>query len=162
MDFLQFNKQKIIDRRLLEHHLSLWRFKGYRLVFTNGCFDILHLGHVDYLSRARGLGDLLIVGLNTDDSVRRIKGNNRPVNDENSRALILASLSVVDAVVPFSEDTPYELIRQVVPDILVKGSDYKPHEIVGGDIVTRAGGRIETIDFLEGYSTSSIIQKIKS
>jgi rfaE bifunctional protein nucleotidyltransferase chain/domain len=162
MDFLQFNKQKIVERQDLNNLLSIWRFKNYKLVFTNGCFDILHLGHVDYLSKARSLGDVLIIGLNTDESVRRIKGSTRPINDEASRAMILASLNVVDAVVPFSEDTPYELIRQVIPDILVKGSDYKPHEIVGADIVTDAGGRIETIDFLQGYSTSTIIQKIKS
>lgn len=162
MDFLQFSKQKIIEQDYLKNIISFWRFKGYRLVFTNGCFDILHMGHVDYLARAKSLGDILVVGLNTDRSVSRIKGKNRPVNNQDARALLLASLVFVDAVVLFDEDTPYNLIKSVQPDILVKGSDYKPLEIVGADIVLDAGGRIETIDFLEGYSTTSIIEKLKS
>ena len=162
MDFLQFSKQKIIEQDHLKNIISFWRFKGYRLVFTNGCFDILHMGHVDYLARAKSLGDILVVGLNTDQSVSRIKGKNRPVNNQDARALLLASLVFVDAVVLFDEDTPYNLIKSVQPDILVKGSDYKPLEIVGADIVLDAGGSIETIDFLEGYSTTSIIEKLKS
>ena len=162
MNFLQFSKQKIIEQGNLKNIISFWRFKGYRLVFTNGCFDILHLGHVDYLAKAKSLGDILVVGLNTDRSVSRIKGTNRPVNNQDARALLLASLIFVDAVVLFDEDTPYNLIKSVQPDVLVKGSDYKPHEIVGGDIVLGAGGSIETIDFLEGYSTTSIIEKLKS
>ena len=162
MEFLQSSKQKIIERETLKNVVAYWRFKGYRVVFTNGCFDILHLGHVEYLSRARDLGDILIIGLNTDRSVKKIKGENRPVNNEGARALLLASLACVDAVVLFDEETPYELIKAVQPDILVKGSDYKPHEIVGSDIVLKGGGKIETIDFLEGYSTTSIIDKLKS
>ena len=162
MDFLQFSKQKIIEQDYLKNIISFWRFKGYRLVFTNGCFDILHMGHADYLARAKSLGDILVVGLNTDRSVSRIKGKNRPVNNQDARALLLASLVFVDAVVLFDEDTPYNLIKSVQPDILVKGSDYKPRDIVGADIVLDAGGRIETIDFLEGYSTTSIIEKLKS
>lgn len=162
MDFLQFSKQKIIEQDHLKNIISFWRFKGYRLVFTNGCFDILHMGHVDYLARAKSLGDILVVGLNTDQSVSRIKGKNRPVNNQDARALLLASLVFVDAVVLFDEDTPYNLIKSVQPDILVKGSDYKPLDIVGADIVLDAGGSIETIDFLEGYSTTSIIEKLKS
>jgi len=162
MDFLQFSKQKIIEQDYLKNIISFWRFKGYRLVFTNGCFDILHMGHADYLARAKSLGDILVVGLNTDRSVSRIKGKNRPVNNQDARALLLASLVFVDAVVLFDEDTPYNLIKSVQPDILVKGSDYKPQDIVGADIVLDAGGRIETIDFLEGYSTTSIIEKLKS
>ena len=162
MDYLQFNRQKIIDRDRLGNVLAYWRFKGFRIVFTNGCFDILHLGHVDYLSKARSLGDVLIIGLNTDGSVRRLKGENRPVNNQEARAQLLAALDVVDAIVLFDEDTPYSLITDVKPDILVKGSDYKPHEIVGADVVLKSGGKIETIDFLDGYSTTAIIEKLKS
>ncbi len=161
MDFLNTSQQKIIDQGFLDALLAFWRFKGYKIVFTNGCFDILHLGHIDYLAKARNLGDKLMVGLNTDASVRRIKEENRPINDESSRAMLLASLQFVDAVVLFNEDTPFNLIKKVQPDILVKGSDYKPENIVGADIVTAKGGKIETIDFLEGYSTTSVIEKIK-
>jgi rfaE bifunctional protein nucleotidyltransferase chain/domain len=141
--------------------LTIWQFQGKKIVFTNGCFDILHLGHIDYLSKAKDLGDLLIIGLNTDESVRRIKGNNRPIQDEISRAMVLASLSFVDAVVFFGEDTPYNLIKTTQPDILVKGADYKPEDIVGYDIVKNKGGETITIEFLPGYSTSSIEAKIK-
>lgn len=162
MDFLNHSRSKIIDPDALTSLLSYWRFKQLNIVFTNGCFDILHLGHVDYLSKARELGDVLVVGLNTDESVRTLKGINRPVNSEEARAMILASLGCVDAVILFGEETPYNLIKQVKPDILVKGSDYQPHEIVGYDIVTASGGRIETIPFLEGYSTTAIIEKLKS
>lgn len=160
MDYLQINQKKILDQETLLSQLALWKFKDYQVVFTNGCFDIIHLGHIDYLSKARNLGDILIIGLNTDDSVRRLKGKTRPVNNQEARAKILASFNFVDAIVLFDEDTPYELIKQVQPNILVKGSDYKPDEIVGADIVKQRKGRIETINFLEGYSTSSIIEKL--
>jgi len=140
--------------------LAIWRFQGKKIVFTNGCFDILHLGHIDYLAAASELGDLLIVGLNTDDSVHKIQGNNRPLQDEVSRAFVLASLGFVDAVVFFGEDTPYNLIKSIQPDVLVKGADYKPEEIVGYDIVKNKGGEIVTIEFLEGYSTTAIEKKI--
>lgn len=162
MDYLQYSQQKIIKKDDLKGLLAFWKFKGFKLVFTNGCFDILHLGHIDYLSKARQLGDILIVGLNTDRSVSKIKGENRPVNKEVARAMLLSSMSCVDAVILFDEETPYNLIDLVQPDILVKGSDYKPHEIVGADIVLKSGGRIETIEFLEGYSTTSIIKKLTS
>jgi len=161
MNYLQNNQKKIINNENLNSLLALWRFKEYKIVFTNGCFDILHLGHIDYLSRAKSLGDKLFLGLNTDDSVKRIKGENRPVNNQHARAMLLASLSFIDAIVFFDEDTPYNLINIVQPDILVKGSDYKPEDIIGADIVLKKNGSIETIDFLEGYSTSSIIQKLK-
>ena len=131
-----------------------------KVVFTNGCFDLVHQGHIDYLSKARDLGDVLVVGLNTDASVRRLKGPRRPINDEYSRALLLASMLFVDYVVLFGEDTPYELIKTLQPDILVKGSDYKPEDIVGYDIVMAKGGRVETLDFLPGFSTTAIEQKI--
>lgn len=140
--------------------LAIWKFQGKKIVFTNGCFDILHLGHIDYLAAASELGDLLIVGLNTDLSVSKIKGNNRPIQDEVSRAFVLASLGFVDAVVYFGEDTPYNLIKKILPDILVKGADYKPEDIVGYDIVKNKGGEIVTIEFLEGYSTTGIEKKI--
>ena len=140
--------------------LTIWQFQGKKIVFTNGCFDILHLGHIDYLSKAKDLGDLLIIGLNTDQSVSKIKGNNRPIQDEYSRAMVLASLGFVDAVVFFGEDTPYNLIKTTQPDILVKGADYKPEDIVGYDIVKNKGGKVVTIEFLEGYSTTAIEKKI--
>ena len=162
MDFNQKNQDKILSPDQLILKLAYWRFKNYRVVFTNGCFDILHLGHIDYLSKARSTGDILVIGLNTDDSVRRLKGSSRPINDQNARARILASFSFVDAVVMFDEDTPYELINMVQPDILVKGSDYKPEDIVGYDILKAKGGKVITIDFLEGYSTSGIVDKIKN
>lgn len=141
--------------------LTIWRFQKKKIVFTNGCFDILHLGHIDYLSKAKDLGDLLIIGLNTDSSVSKLKGNNRPIQDENSRATVLASLSFVDAVVYFSDDTPYNLIKIIQPDILVKGADYKPEDIVGYDIVKNNGGEVVTIEYLEGYSTTTIENKIR-
>ena len=140
--------------------LTIWRFQGKKTVFTNGCFDILHLGHIDYLSKAKDLGDLLIVGLNTDLSVSALKGRNRPIQDEISRAMVLSSLSMVDVVVFFGEETPYNLIKITRPDILVKGADYKPEDIVGYDIVKSKGGEIVTIEYLEGYSTTAIEKKI--
>jgi rfaE bifunctional protein nucleotidyltransferase chain/domain len=140
--------------------LTIRQFQGKKIVFTNGCFDILHLGHIDYLSKAADLGDMLIIGLNTDLSVSRIKGNTRPLQDERSRAMVLASLGFVDVVVMFREDTPYELIKATQPNILVKGADYKPEDIVGYDIVKNKGGEIITIEFLEGYSTTAIENKI--
>lgn len=163
MKKLEVIQNKIIDNEdSLKHLIAYWRFHGKKIVFTNGCFDLIHRGHIDYLAKAADLGNALIIGLNTDDSVRRIKGNQRPVQDEQSRALILASLHFVNAVVLFDEDTPYNLIQSIQPDVLVKGSDYQPEDIVGYDIVTESGGEITTIDFLEGYSTSAIIQKLKS
>lgn len=138
-----------------------WKSKGERVVFTNGCFDILHLGHVDYLEKARNLGDRLIVGLNTDSSVSRFKGPQRPIQDQQSRARILSSLQYVDMVVLFDEDTPKELISTLVPDVLVKGSDYLAENIVGADVVKKAGGEVRTIDLVTGYSTTSIVKKIK-
>ena len=141
--------------------LSFWQFKNKKVVFTNGCFDILHLGHFDYLAKAAELGDVLVVGLNTDESVHKLKGGNRPLQNEISRAMTLASLSFVDAVVFFGEDTPYELIGITQPDVLVKGADYKPGDIVGYDIVTAKGGKVVTIPYLEGYSTTAIENKIK-
>ncbi len=155
-------KKKIPGKEELSAILSLWRFQQKRIVFTNGCFDLLHLGHIDYLSKAKDYGDILIVGVNTDRSVKMLdKGSNRPITDENARATIVAALHFVDAVVLFDEETPYELIKTVQPDVLVKGSDYRPEDIVGYDIVKEKGGEVMTIDFLPGYSTSGIEKKIK-
>lgn len=161
MENLEIIKAKIFNKESLKRELAIWRFKNKKIVFTNGCFDILHLGHIDYLSKAKDFGDVLVIGLNTDNSVSRIKDEHRPVTDENARAMILASLHFVDALILFDEDTPYNLIKQVQPDILVKGSDYKTGDIVGADIVKAKGGEIITIEFLDGYSTTSIINKLK-
>jgi rfaE bifunctional protein nucleotidyltransferase chain/domain len=141
--------------------LSAWKAKGDRIVFTNGCFDLLHLGHVDYLEKARALGDRLVVGLNTDNSVSRFKGPDRPVQDQTSRARVLAALQAVDLVVFFNEDTPFQLITELRPGVLVKGGDYLAENIVGADVVKQGGGEVRTIPFVPGYSTSRIIEKIK-
>ncbi len=138
-----------------------WHKEKQRIVFTNGCFDLVHRGHLVYLSQAAEMGDKLIIGLNTDESVRHLKGASRPITDEYSRAFLLASLCFVDAVMLFNESTPYHLIQQVQPDVLVKGSDYKVEDVVGYDIVRAGGGEVLTLDFLQGYSTSSIIEKIQ-
>lgn len=161
MEHLEIIRNKIFSQDALQSMLAIWKFQGKKVVFTNGCFDILHLGHIDYLSKAKDLGDILVVGVNTDDSVRRLKGNNRPLTDETSRSTIMASLHFVDAVTLFDEDTPYELIRLVQPDILVKGKDYRAEDVVGYDIVTKNGGQVITLDLLEGYSTTAIEQKIR-
>ncbi len=155
-------RSKIVDREEALSMLSIWHYMGLKVVFTNGCFDIIHKGHVDYLSRASSLGDRMIIGLNTDKSVGDLKGPNRPVQDERSRAEILASMFFVDAVVLFDEETPFELINFLKPDILVKGSDYSIDKIVGADVVMANGGRVETMDFIDGYSTTNIINKIKN
>ena len=160
MQTLTTIKNKMLSREALETKLAEWRSAGETIVFTNGCFDILHRGHVEYLAQAADLGDKLIIGLNTDASVKRLKGESRPVNDEKSRALLLSALQFVDVVVFFDEDTPYELIKQLQPDILVKGNDYKPEEIVGYDIVTAKGGKVLTIDLVEGFSTTNIISRL--
>lgn len=135
--------------------------RGRKIVFTNGCFDILHVGHVAYLQKAKELGDCLVVGINSDDSVRRLKGDTRPVNSIKDRILLLAALESVDYVAVFEEDTPFELIRAIMPQVLVKGGDYKIEEIVGGDLVSANGGKVVTIPFVEGKSTTKIIQNIQ-
>ena len=141
--------------------LDQWREAGQTVVFTNGCFDLVHRGHIDSLLKAASYGDRLIVGLNSDVSVKLLKGETRPLIDQQSRAVLLASLLMVNAVILFDEETPYELIRSIVPDILVKGTDYKLEEIAGSDVVLAAGGRIERIELTEGFSTSDLIRKIK-
>lgn len=160
MKQIQSIKNKIYNLDKLVLQLKVWEKEGKKIVFTNGCFDIIHQGHIDYLAKAKDLGDKLIIGLNTDQSVSTIKGKNRPIQDEKSRAIILASMQFVDAIIYFSDPTPYELIKAIEPDILVKGADYKPEDIVGYDIVKQKGGEIKTIEFLEGFSTTSIENKI--
>lgn len=145
----------------IKHQLAVANFLNKKIVFTNGVFDILHTGHVDYLSKARDLGDILVLGLNTDASVKRLnKGPERPINNEVSRATVLGALECVDYIILFDQDTPYELIKAIQPDVLVKGSDYKAEAIVGYDIVKAKGGQIITIDLSQGFSTTNIINKI--
>ena len=138
-----------------------WQSEGKKIVFTNGCFDIVHLGHIDYLEKARNLGDKLILGLNTDASVKRLKGESRPVVNEYARSRMMAAFEFIDAVVLFDEPTPKELIEKVKPDILVKGDDYTIETIVGADFVIAKGGEVKTIPLVKGYSTTSLIEKIK-
>lgn len=151
--------------KLLTREELLARFgrpRDLRVVFTNGCFDLLHRGHVEYLHAARAMGDVLIVGLNTDVSVRRLKGPERPLNIEDDRAMVVAGLAAVDAVVLFGEDTPHALISTLLPDVLVKGGDYRRDEIVGADEVERAGGRVEIVPLVPGRSTTSLVQRMRS
>ncbi|HVW96968.1 MAG TPA: D-glycero-beta-D-manno-heptose 1-phosphate adenylyltransferase [Mucilaginibacter sp.] len=153
------NKIKSLDS--LRTEVGNWKRDNKRVVFTNGVFDLIHIGHLTYLAKAAELGDKLIIGLNSDGSVKRIKGEDRPINDENSRAALLASLFFVDSVVIFGEDTPLKLITALLPDVLVKGADYSVDNIVGAKEVMANGGEVKTITFVEGYSSTSIINKIK-
>lgn len=137
------------------------QLEGKRVVFTNGCFDILHRGHVAYLNEARAQGDLLVIGLNSDDSVKRLKGADRPVNNQDDRRFMLLNLKAVDHVLIFTEDTPYELIKSLSPQVLVKGGDWKPEQIVGSDLVLARGGEVKSLQFVEGHSTSKIISKVQ-
>ncbi|MCB2410430.1 D-glycero-beta-D-manno-heptose 1-phosphate adenylyltransferase [Hymenobacter lucidus] len=156
-----WSKDKILGTEALLPQLEQWRAAGRKIVFTNGCFDLLHLGHVDYLEKARSLGDVLVLGLNTDASVSRLKPG-RPLQDEVSRARILASLLFVDAVVLFDEPTPLELITLVQPDILVKGDDYAVSGIVGHELVLANGGQVLTVPLVQGYSTTRIVERIRA
>ena len=159
---LDIIRKKIFTIEALQHEIYRWHFLSKKIVFTNGCFDILHLGHVDYLNKAADLGDVLIVGVNTDASTSNLKGPHRPINNQEQRTMLLAALHFVDAVILFDEPTPLELIKKVVADVLVKGSDYNLSNIVGADVVQSNGGIVKTIDFLPGYSTSGIEEKIRS
>ena len=144
----------------LDELISSLKSQNRKIVFTNGVFDIIHRGHVEYLNEAKKLGDVLIVGLNSDSSVKKIKGDSRPVNSENDRAFVLVNLKAVDYVVIFEEDTPYILIKSIVPDVLAKGGDWKTEDIVGSDIVLDSGGKVLSLKFIENYSTTGIINKI--
>jgi rfaE bifunctional protein nucleotidyltransferase chain/domain len=153
-------KDKIYTLSNLLEKRKNWKQNNQKVVFTNGCFDIVHLGHIDYLEKAKQKGDILVVGLNSDASVKRLKGEKRPIMPQYARERMLAALAFVDAVVLFEEDTPKELIETICPDILVKGSDYEVKNIVGSDFVLKNGGKVETLDLVEGFSTSQIIEKI--
>lgn len=154
-------ESKILTREQAIQQADQWRADGQQIVFTNGCFDIIHLGHIDYLEKARNLGNRMILGLNTDASVSCIKGPLRPVVNEYARARLMAALEFVDAVTLFGEPTPLELIEAIRPDILVKGNDYSVSTIVGADFVLGRGGRVETIALVPGYSTTKLIERIK-
>ena len=158
---LELIAEKIIPSDKIEKQTNLWRFLSNRIVFTNGCFDILHRGHIEYLAAAADLGSKLIIGLNSDASVSRLKGSGRPINSFQDRALALAALRFTDAIVEFDEDTPLHLIRKIKPDFLVKGGDYSQSEIVGATDVEASGGEIVIISFTEGYSTTSFLKKIQ-
>jgi rfaE bifunctional protein nucleotidyltransferase chain/domain len=161
MKNLEIIKSKIYTLDQIQSQIKIWKFQNKKIVFTNGCFDILHRGHVEYLSKARDLGDILIIGLNSDKSPYwKTKGPTRPINNQEARSTIIASLFFVDAVVFFSEDTPLNLIESIIPDVLVKGNDYKAENLIGYKVVNDNGGKILTIDFVEGYSTTSIIGKL--
>lgn len=154
--------QKIVSLADLCALVDQWKAEGRKIVFTNGVFDLLHAGHITYLSEAADLGDKLIIGLNSDNSVQRIKGPTRPVNTDSTRSLLLASMFFVDAVVLFNEDTPIELIKAVLPDVLVKGGDYQVENIVGASETIANGGEVKVLSFLPGYSSTAIIEKIKN
>jgi rfaE bifunctional protein nucleotidyltransferase chain/domain len=154
--------KEIVSIDQIAHIVQTLRRSGYKkIVFTNGCFDILHRGHVEYLEKARELGDLLVLGLNSDTSVKKLKGHPRPYVGQEDRAFILSRLEAVDIVCIFDEETPYELIKKVKPDVLVKGGDYNADDIVGNDIVINCGGQVISLPFIEGKSTSSLIEEIK-
>lgn len=160
MKLPQIIPHKIVDLSGLQHQISRWRILGKTISFTNGCFDILHQGHIASLSDAAKEADFLVVGVNSDASTRRLKGEQRPINDQQARATLLAALLMVDAVIIFEEDTPLELIKAVLPDVLVKGGDYTLEQIVGAKEVMESGGRVVINPIVPGYSTSGLIEKI--
>lgn len=162
MDATAALQHKIVSRADLQSRVQHWKSEGKKIVFTNGCFDLLHAGHIAYLSEAAALGDRLIIGLNSDQSVQRLKGPSRPVNTEATRAALLAAMFFIDAVVLFEEDTPLQLIQQLLPDVLVKGGDYLPENIAGAPEVIANGGQVEVLQFLPGFSSTAIIDKIKN
>jgi D-beta-D-heptose 7-phosphate kinase/D-beta-D-heptose 1-phosphate adenosyltransferase len=159
---IEIIKSKIKSGDEISRAVHKWRSEGLKIVFTNGCFDILHYGHVHYLAQARAQGDKLVIGLNSKASVKRLKGEHRPINDDETRLYLLASLQYVDAVVIFEEDTPHNLITLVEPDVLVKGGDYTIETIVGADIVLKRGGEVKSLSFVEGYSTTGIEERLRS
>lgn len=159
---LDIIKNKILPLEQLLLTVNAWRLLGDKIVFTNGCFDIMHLGHVDYLSKAKDLGDKLIVAVNKDASVKKLKGENRPLNDEDARSKMMAALHFVDAVILFGEDTPIELITAIKPDVLAKGADYTIETVVGHEVVQEYGGEVKLIEFIEGYSTTRLIEDIRN
>lgn len=161
MDLRKQISDKLVSREELVKLTNAWKAAGETIVFSNGCFDIIHPGHARYLAEAAALGHRLVLGVNTDESVRRLKGASRPIIPQQERCELLASFAFIDAVCLFDEDTPLELIESILPDILVKGKDYAIHQIVGAAEVLEHGGKVETIDLVEGFSTSTLIEKIK-
>ena len=161
MKNLQNIISKIFSLSDLKIQSDQWKQDGDKIVFTNGCFDLIHRGHVEVLANTADLGDRLIIGLNSDSSIQKLKGENRPIIDENSRAILLASLQFIDAIVLFSEETPQKLIETIVPDILAKGGDYKVEEIAGHEVVLQNGGEVILVPFIDGFSTTNIVDKIK-
>jgi rfaE bifunctional protein nucleotidyltransferase chain/domain len=162
MSHLKNINSKIYSLDTLTTQVEQWKTKGNKVVFTNGCFDIIHRGHIEVLARTADLGDKLIIGLNSDQSIQKLKGEDRPIIDEQSRAILLATLSFVDAIVLFSEDTPLKLISTLLPDVLAKGGDYEIETIVGHEIVQKNGGKVKLVPFLDGFSSTTIIDKIKN
>lgn len=160
-DKLTVIRKKIVDEKQLRRMIAVWRLGGQRIVFTNGCFDILHAGHIISLAGAASFGNRLIVGVNSDASTQRLKGSTRPIQKEDGRALLLAAMHFVDAVIVFEEDTPESLIRLVAPDVLVKGGDYQVADIAGGQWVLDHGGKVELIHYLDNSSSTNIIKKIR-
>ena len=168
MDRLDYITEKIVTVEEAKRRMSMWHMKNDVVCFTNGCFDILHLGHITYLAKAASLGKRLIVAVNSDNSVRLLnKAPNRPINNEQARMMVVAALGCVDLVVVFNEKTPLELINELLPDVLIKGADYDvdetdknhPKYIIGSDVIKENGGKVETISFVEGYSTTAILSK---
>ena len=155
-------KAKILNIKDLSQIIKEWRLNGDKIVFTNGCFDLIHLGHLEILARSADLGDKLIVGINSDMSIKKIKGNSRPIIEEDSRAKQLAAIEFIDAVILFNEDTPYNLINILKPDVLTKGGDYKKNDIVGNQLINKEQGEVVIIPLTQGYSTTSILEKIKN
>jgi D-beta-D-heptose 7-phosphate kinase/D-beta-D-heptose 1-phosphate adenosyltransferase len=161
MKYPQLIQHKILDSNQLKHQVRRWKLLGKKIVFTNGCFDILHKGHMEILSQAAASGDMLVIGVNSDQSVKHLKGEGRPVNDESFRALMLASLTIVDAVVIFDEPTPLQLIQNIEPDVLLKGGDYSLDQVVGAEEVVKNGGEVKIVPLVKGYSTTALIEKIQ-
>ena len=155
-------KAKIFNIKDLAKIINEWRLNGDKIVFTNGCFDLIHLGHLEILARSADLGDKLIVGINSDMSIKKIKGNSRPIIEEDSRAKQLAAIEFIDAVILFNEDTPYNLINILKPDVLTKGGDYKKNDIIGNELINKEKGEVVIIPLTQGYSTTSILEKIKN
>ena len=155
-------KAKILNIKDLSQIIKQWRLNGDKIIFTNGCFDLIHLGHLEILARSADLGDKLIVGINSDMSIKKIKGSSRPIIEEDSRAKQLAAIEFIDAVILFNEDTPYNLIKVIKPDVLTKGGDYKKNDIVGNQLINKEQGEVVIIPLTQGYSTTSILEKIKN
>jgi len=161
MSHLKTLNSKVYNLDALTTQVEQWKLASNKVVFTNGCFDIIHRGHIEVLARTADLGDKLIIGLNSDQSIQKLKGEGRPIIDEQSRAILLAALSFVDAIVLFSEDKPLKLINALLPDVLAKGGDYEIETIVGHEIVQKNGGKVKLVPFLDGFSSTTIIDKIK-